>query len=89
VEAAAEKVVEETREDLPPALAAMMEERAEDQRRLVEEARTAAISALPRATWEEIQGHAVALGVSAELLAEGAELRLGVELPAPERESPG
>jgi two-component system, NarL family, sensor histidine kinase DegS len=89
VEAAAEKVVEETREDLPPALAAMMEERAEDQRRLVEEARTAAISALPRATWEEIQGHAAALGVSAELLAEGAELRLGVELPAPERESPG
>jgi two-component system, NarL family, sensor histidine kinase DegS len=67
-------------EDLPPALAAMMQDRAEDQRRAVEAARVAAVSALPPASWEEIRARAAALGVTAELLAEGAELRLVVDL---------
>ena len=45
--------------DLPPALAAMMEDRRADARDAVEAARREAIVVLPPSTWREIQGRAV------------------------------
>ncbi len=69
-----------TDKDLPPALAAMMEDRRADARDAVEAARREAIVALPPSTWREIQGRASTLGVSAELSAEGSDLRLVTEL---------
>ena len=62
--------------DLPPALAAMMEDRRADARDAVEAARREAIVVLPPSTWREIQGRAATLGLAAELSADGAELRL-------------
>ncbi|OGO55582.1 MAG: hypothetical protein A2Z32_13940, partial [Chloroflexi bacterium RBG_16_69_14] len=44
--------------DLPPALAAMMEDRRADARDAIEAARREAIVALPPSTWREIQGRA-------------------------------
>lgn len=67
--------------DLPPALAAMMEDRRADARDAVEAARRNAIVALPPSTWREIQSRAWTLGMDAELSADGAELRLVAELP--------
>ena len=68
--------------DLPPALAAMMEDRRADARDAVEAARREAIVVLPPSTWREIQGRAATLGMLAELSADGAELRLVADLPA-------
>jgi len=71
----------EPAEELPPALAAMIEERKAES-----EAATAAARSpigLPAPTWREIEERAATLGVSAELLAGGSELRLVVALPAP------
>jgi len=68
--------------DLPPALAAMMEDRRADARDAIEAARREAIVVLPPSTWREIQGRASTLGLSAELSEEGSELRLIAE-PAP------
>ena len=62
--------------DLPPALAAMMEDRRADARDAVEAAKRNAIVVLPPSTWREIQSRAATLGMVAELTAEGAELRL-------------
>ena len=62
--------------DLPPALAAMMEDRRADARDAVEAARREAIVVLPPSTWREIQGRAATLGIGAELLGRGSELRL-------------
>jgi hypothetical protein len=71
--------------DLPPALAAMMEDRRADARDAVEAARRDAIVILPPSTWREIQGRAATLGMTAELHADGAELALTVDAPpAPE-----
>ncbi len=67
--------------DLPPALARMMEERRAKARDKVEAARREAIVSLPPTTWREIQGRASTLGISAEILAEGAELHLVAEAP--------
>ena len=67
--------------DLPPALAAMMEDRRADARDKVEAARQAAVVTLPPATWREIQGRAVTLGLDAELSPDGAEVRIVGELP--------
>lgn len=71
----------EPAEELPPALAAMIEERRAES----EAATTAARSSigLPATTWREIEERAATLGVSAELLAGGSELRLVVALSAP------
>ena len=63
-------------DDLPPALAAMMEDRRADARDAIEAARREAIVALPPSTWREIQGRAATLGIAAELSADGAELSL-------------
>jgi hypothetical protein len=68
--------------DLPPALAAMIEERAADERDAVEAARLEALVVLPPGIWREIQGRAASIGVTAELLEEGAELHLSADLPA-------
>jgi signal transduction histidine kinase len=67
--------------DLPPALAAMVEERRTAQRAAVEEARLAALARLPERLWREVSGRAETLGIQAELLDEGARLRLIVKLP--------
>jgi len=65
--------------ELPPALAAMIEER----RAEAEAATVAARSpvGLPAATWREIEERAATLGIAAELLGGGSELRLRVPLP--------
>ncbi len=79
---AAEGVPEETDADLPPALAAMLEERRSAERDVAEAARRAAIVALPDATWREIKGRATTVGIVAELLDSGGDLRLVLDLPA-------
>jgi two-component system sensor histidine kinase DegS len=62
-------------EELPPALAAMMEDRRAD-------AAFARLPVpLPAATWQEIEERARTIGVTAELLADGSELRLVADLP--------
>ncbi len=66
--------------DLPPALAAMMEDRRSDARDAVEAAKRDAIVVLPPSTWREIGGRAATLGLTAELSADGAELRLVADL---------
>jgi two-component system sensor histidine kinase DegS len=68
--------------DLPPALAAMMEDRRADARDAVETAKRNAIVVLPPSTWREIQSRASTLGMVAELSPDGAELRLVADLPA-------
>ena len=67
--------------DLPPALAAMMEDRRADARQAAEAARRDAIVVLPPSTWREIQLRAATLGLVAELSDDGAELRLIMDAP--------
>jgi two-component system, NarL family, sensor histidine kinase DegS len=67
--------------DLPPALAAMMEERRADALTAAETAKRESIVELPPTTWREIQGRANPLGLTVELSANGSELRLLAELP--------
>ncbi len=69
--------------DLPPALAAMMEDRRADAREAVEAARREAVVVLPPSTWHEIQLRAATLGMVAELSADGSELRLVMDAPPP------
>ena len=59
----------------------MMEDRRSDEREAVEAALRDSIVVLPATTWREIQGRAGSIGVSAELLAEGGELRLLADIP--------
>jgi hypothetical protein len=59
----------------------MMEERRADARSAAETAQRDSIVALPPSTWREIQGRAATLGLTVELAADGAELRLLAELP--------
>ena len=72
----------EAGKDLPPALATMFEERLEDERQAAQAAIRESIVALPAANWREIQGWASSIGVMAELLSDGSELRLVAEIPA-------
>ena len=69
-------------DDLPPALAAMMEDRRSDERDAVQAAIRESIVAMPASTWREIQGRAASIGIVAELLADGGELRIVAEIPA-------
>jgi two-component system, NarL family, sensor histidine kinase DegS len=69
--------------DLPPALAAMMDDRRDDRKAAAEAARTAAIVTLPAAAWRDIQQRASTMGVTVELLDGGGTLHLAV--PAGER----
>jgi two-component system sensor histidine kinase DegS len=68
--------------ELPPALAAMIEDRMADERDAAEAARLAAIVVLPPSAWREIQSRAASIGVTAELLEEGSLLVLLTEAPA-------
>jgi two-component system sensor histidine kinase DegS len=83
-EAAAQAAAPAGGKDLPPALAAMIEDRREQAEAAAENARNAAIVALPASAWREIQQRAATVGISAELLAAGAELRIGVDIPSDE-----
>jgi len=76
------KVPDETPGDVPPALAAMMEDRRRAEHAAVEVARQATVVALPDETWREIQGRAITVGIVAELQDAGGDLRLIVDLPA-------
>jgi two-component system sensor histidine kinase DegS len=67
---------EASAKDLPPALAAMMEERRAAARDAVEAARRDSIVVLPPSTWREIQARAATLGMTATLEGEGSVLRL-------------
>ena len=75
--------------DLPPALAEMFEQRRADERDAAEAAIRESIVALPAANWREIQGRASSIGVKAELLGDGSELRLVADIPALETLSEG
>ena len=86
---AAEVPASGTAADLPPALAAMMEERRSDERDAVQAAIRESIVALPAATWREIQSRAASIGIVAELLADGGELRIVAEIPALPQSSAG
>jgi len=83
-EAAAQASVPPGGKDMPPALAAMIEDRREQAEAAAENARNAAIVVLPPTAWREIQQRASSVGISAELLAGGAELVIGVDLPSDE-----
>ena len=63
-------------EELPPALAAMIEERRADDRDAAEAARIGTIVVLPESTWREIQARAATIDVTANLLDEGSQLVL-------------
>lgn len=73
--------IPEDGKELPPALAAMMEDRRTDEREAVEAAARNAIVVLPATTWREIQSRAGSVGVTAELLADGGEVHLIAEIP--------
>ena len=80
----ASRAVIPTDKDLPPALAAMMEDRREQAEAAAEAARSAAIVSMPADAWREIQQRAATVGITAELLASGGELRIAVDYPVEE-----
>jgi two-component system sensor histidine kinase DegS len=67
--------------ELPPALAAMFEARLADEREAAAAAVREAIVGLPASSWREIQGRASSIGVTAELMDDGSELRLVADIP--------
>jgi two-component system sensor histidine kinase DegS len=67
--------------DTPPALAAMMADRMEKAEAAVEAARNALVVSLPGPTWREIEQRAATLGISAQLVANGGELQIGIDIP--------
>jgi two-component system sensor histidine kinase DegS len=79
----------EAGKDLPPALAAMLEERRADERDAAEALVREAIVLLPASTWREVQGRAASIGVTAELIGDGSEVRLVVDIPAVETAAEG
>ncbi|HET7028594.1 MAG TPA: histidine kinase [Candidatus Limnocylindrales bacterium] len=73
--------------DMPPALAAMIEDRRADQVAAREAARVARLVVLPTSVARDLAGRAAALGGSAELVDGGAELRVSIhEIAAPAAE---
>ena len=75
-------------EELPPALAAMIEDRRADEREALAAARLDSIVSLPAGTWRELETRAATLGIDAELLADGGELRIVADLPGSEEPAP-
>ncbi len=67
---------------LPPALAALVEERRAAQRAAAEAAIRASVVPLPPAAWREIQDRAGSVGVDAQLRDAGTHLHLSVDLPS-------
>jgi two-component system sensor histidine kinase DegS len=74
--------------ELPPALAAMIEDRRADERDAAEAARVDALIVLPPSAWREIESRARTLGIQAELLGDGSEVRVLVEHLGPEPPPP-
>ena len=72
--------------ELPPALAAMMDDRRVAAEAAAEAARSSAIVALPAAAWREIQQRAGTIGVGVDLVADGGELRISVDLAQPSQD---
>ena len=72
---------QEAGQALPPALAALVEERREAERDAAEAAVRDSIVVLPAAPWREIRDRAASVGIDAELRAEGGHLHLVVEIP--------
>jgi two-component system sensor histidine kinase DegS len=70
--------------DVPPALAAMMADRAEQAEAAAEAARTADLVLLPPQTWRDIQQRGASVGIATELLADGGELRISLDLASAE-----
>ena len=69
---------DDKKRDLPPALAAMVEEQKVADQEAAEAARVASLITLPKATWREIQSRAASLDLSLTLLDEGSRLRVVV-----------
>jgi two-component system sensor histidine kinase DegS len=78
----------EVADEIPPALAAMIEERMAQEREEAETARLQAIVILPANVWRETQTRAASIGVTAELIDEGAQLVLVTESAAPDPVAP-
>jgi hypothetical protein len=68
--------------ELPPALADMVNERRKAHAAAVEAARVKSLSRLPDQAWRDVSSRARILGVTAEMLDDGARLHLVVDLPA-------
>jgi hypothetical protein len=66
--------------EVPPALAAMMEEQRADERAKAERRRAKAIVTLPPAAWREIEQRAATIGVAVEQLDGGGTLHLSAPL---------
>lgn len=79
---------EEAGKNLPPALAALVEDRRTAKRDAAAAAVRASIVVLPAATWHEIQDRAASVSVEAELRADGGHLHLATDLPALEAAAP-
>jgi hypothetical protein len=77
----------EKERELPPAMTAMLDERRAAAEAATETARSSAIVALPAAAWREIQQRAATVGVEADLVGDGGELRISVDLPTPDAEA--
>jgi hypothetical protein len=60
----------------------MMADRREQAEAAAEAARNAAVVSLPPQAWRDIQGRGLSVGITTELLADGGELVIGVELPS-------
>jgi two-component system sensor histidine kinase DegS len=69
------------KKELPPALAAMMEDRKADREKAVEAARQAWLVVLPERAWREIQQRASTIGVAVQLVDDGSTLVVSVEAP--------
>ena len=72
---------EEAGKAMPPALAALVEERREAERDAAEAAVRDSIVVLPPAPWREIRDRAASVGVTAELRADGGHLHLVADIP--------
>ena len=79
---------DDKKRDLPPALAAMVEEQKASEEMAAEAARVAALVTLPPATWREIQTRAATLEIGLTLLDEGSRLRVVVPASSSEAASP-
>jgi two-component system sensor histidine kinase DegS len=73
---------------LPPALAALVEERREAERDAAAAAVRDSIVVLPAIPWREIRDRAASVGVEAELRADGGHLHIVAEIPPIEAEPP-
>jgi two-component system sensor histidine kinase DegS len=73
---------QEAGKSLPPALAALVEERREAERDAAEAAVRDSIVVLPATPWREIRDRAASVGVEAELRADGGHLHVIAEIPA-------